>query len=432
MPPKRKAEEKKDPKPKKAKKEKEEKKSTVKRPFIDGVIPLSIVEIARGKGDRRKHSDGVANWMHSSRATYSHFPPEAVALSYDLYLRDRTVVWDGTAGWGERHGGALDRGRVYVGYDISPKAIDNAKDVYGAYNNLGNTLEMPIIPFDGYFSCVPYWNLEKYEMDDGMDHCKTWEEFLYQYKIMFEKAVHAAVPGARFVVMVGDWRKNHVYYDLTYQTQKIFTDLGLVCFDMSILSHRTSMNASAHIPQSVRLGYTAKVHETVLVYDKPGNWEYKKLKLNLPVYNSNISLDLKSAEKEEGIVKDKCIEPEKELQEKEPEISENKTTPTVHIQNTILQKAESFPEKTVTVPNNQKVQTPIQTTENMNTKELPVQTSYTQRTQTVQQVQETLDQKTQDLETLDQSQDLETQDQKTLEKTQEQKKSTPKEIECPW
>ena len=293
------------------------KKSTVKRPFIDGVIPTSIIELARGKGDRRKHSDGVANWMHSSRSTYSHFPPEAVALSYDLYLRDRVLVWDGTAGWGERHGGALDRGRTYVGYDISPKAIENALDVYGGYNNLGNTLEMPVIPFDAYFSCVPYWNLEKYEMDEGMDHCKTWEEFIHQYRIMFTKAVEAAVPGARFVVMVGDWRKNHVYYDLTYQTQKIFTDLGLKCFDMSILSHRTSMNAASHIPQSVRLGYTAKVHETVLVYDKPGVWEYQKLKLNTPIFkkvepepdNSECQTELPVAENLEQ--ENREVDPEK-------------------------------------------------------------------------------------------------------------------------
>ena len=243
-----------------------------------------MIDIQRGKGDRRQHTDGVANWMHSSRQSYSHFPPETSTLVYDLFLRDRHVIWDGTAGGGERHSAALDRGRVYVGYDISPKAIENAKSVYGARNILANTLKTPIIPFDGYFSCVPYYNLEKYECEDGMDHASTWEGFLNQYRLMYTAAVKAAVPGARFCVMVGDWRKAHVYYDLVYQTQKIFYDLGLVCFDMVVISHKTSMNAASHIPQSVRLGYTAKVHEILLVFDKPGKWPVN----HIPIKKSEI------------------------------------------------------------------------------------------------------------------------------------------------
>ena len=275
---------------------KEKVKSTVKRPFVEGVIPTSVIEVQRGKGNRRQHTDGVANWMHSSRQSFSHFPPETSTLVYDLFLRDRHVIWDGTAGWGERHSAALDRGRVYIGYDISPRAIEKAKTDYGSRNVLANTLKTPIPPFDGYFSCVPYWNLEKYECEDGMDHASTWEGFLNQYRLMYTAAVKAAVPGARFCVMVGDWRKAHVYYDLIYQTQKIFYDLGLVCFDMVVISHRTSMNAASHIPQSVRLGYTAKVHEMILVFDKPGNWNVNHIKIVNP---ANQAAPLSSPPKDE-------------------------------------------------------------------------------------------------------------------------------------
>ena len=46
-------------------------------------------------------------------------------------------------------------------------------------------------------------------------------------------------------------------------------DAGLRPFDKVILSHKRQTPLKAMIYQTKRLGYACKVHQTLLVYDKP-------------------------------------------------------------------------------------------------------------------------------------------------------------------
>lgn len=77
------------------------------------------------------------------------------------------------------------------------------------------------------------------------------------------------MPGAKFCIMTGDWRDVGVYYDLSFQVQRIFDRLGAVTIDQVIISRRTISKVKIMIPQAVRLGYTVKVHETLNVFQKP-------------------------------------------------------------------------------------------------------------------------------------------------------------------
>ena len=69
--------------------------------------------------------------------------------------------------------------------------------------------------------------------------------------------------------MVGDWRKNHKFYDFTYQTEKIMEKCGLKPFDKIILSYKKISPIKIMLPQTKRLGYTVKVHQYLLIYVKP-------------------------------------------------------------------------------------------------------------------------------------------------------------------
>ena len=85
----------------------------------------------------------------SSRATFSPFPRDIAEWCANYYLREATVVFDPFAGWGERHRAVVDAGKTYIGYDISPAAIDYATKNFGAHNVLANSLSEPIPPHDG-------------------------------------------------------------------------------------------------------------------------------------------------------------------------------------------------------------------------------------------------------------------------------------------
>ena len=228
------------------------------------IIPVSVIDIySQGIREAENHE------ATSSRANYSPFPMEIVNLCYELYLRDSSFVFDPFAGWGERHDGAVRYGKKYVGYDISDEAIESACNRFGVINTRADSLIVPPPQkFDGMLTCPPYWNLEEYANTGGIDRNKTWAQFLENLTEIFKAAYIAANNGSIFCVMTGDWRKNHKYYDLTYQVDKMFELYGAVVVDKVTVSRKKISKIKIMLPQAKRLGYSVRVHESLHVYQK--------------------------------------------------------------------------------------------------------------------------------------------------------------------
>lgn len=228
------------------------------------VMPVSVIDImAQGKRKNENHAST------SSRDNYSPFPNEIATLCCEFFLRDATAIFDPFAGWGERHATALKFGKKYIGFDTSQEAIDKAFEDYGVINQLGNVLNGKPLPcFDGLLTCPPYWNLEKYESDFGLDREKTWDSFIKRLFTVFSRCYDAALPNTTFCIMVGDWRKNHVYYDLEWQVSNIFNNLGAQIVDKVVVSRSKVSKIKIMLPQAKRLGYTVRVHESLLVFRK--------------------------------------------------------------------------------------------------------------------------------------------------------------------
>ena len=230
-------------------------------------IPVSVYDV------KPIGSKGIRGKQHhekkSSRATYSPFPKDVAEWCAEYHLRDASIIFDPYAGWGERHAAIKNANKTYIGYDISEKAIQHAKETYGVFNILANSLIDKIPEHDGLLTCPPYWNLEKYGSKNGLDKIKKWDDFLKEYAKVWKRATKKALPGAKYCIMVGDWRKNHKFYDFTYQTEKILEDCGMVPFDKIILSYKKISPIKIMLPQTKRLGYTVKVHQYLLIYTKP-------------------------------------------------------------------------------------------------------------------------------------------------------------------
>lgn len=204
----------------------------------------------------------------SSRSGYSPFPYEVAETCAALFLRGASLTVDPFAGWGERGDAMKRHGRAYQGFDLSSEAIANALEKYGVKNTLADSRMVEVPQHDGLLTCPPYWGLEKYAGDNGLDRCKNWQGFLLEYKDVLSRFAAKASNGATYCIMTGDWREDGVYYDLTFQTELIMHQLGFVPFDKVVVSRLGISKVKIMLPQAKRLGYTVKVHETLSVYKK--------------------------------------------------------------------------------------------------------------------------------------------------------------------
>jgi len=204
----------------------------------------------------------------SSRSGYSPFPYEVAETCAALFLRGASLTVDPFAGWGERGDAIKRHGRAYQGFDLSCEAIANALEKYGVKNTLADSRMVEVPQHDGLLTCPPYWGLEKYAGDDGLDRCKNWQGFLLEYKDVLSRFAVKASNGATYCIMTGDWREDGIYYDLTFQTELIMHQLGFVPFDKVVVSRLGISKVKIMLPQAKRLGYTVKVHETLSVYKK--------------------------------------------------------------------------------------------------------------------------------------------------------------------
>lgn len=230
------------------------------------IMPVSVIDIEAQK--KRKFEN---HGNTSSRANFSPFPKEISILCYEFFLKNSSVVFDPFAGWGERHYYANKYNKKYIGYDVSIQSIERAKEEYNINNINVDSLETDPPEFDGFLTCPPYWNLEKYDSDKSIDRNRTFELFIKDYKTILNKSFNKAKEGTIFCIMVGNWRKNHTYYDLQYETDKIFKEAGLRIIDKIIVSRKKVSKIKIMLPQAKRLGYSVNVHEYLLVYKKGDN-----------------------------------------------------------------------------------------------------------------------------------------------------------------
>lgn len=234
----------------------------IKTKYEIAVTPVSVIDIGAQKVRHRGGHDSK-----SSRQEYSPFPAEVASLCFEFFMRDSSHVFDPFAGWGERGAAAKAHGRRYTGYDLSPEAIIQA-DKKGVQNTLANSLTAFIPCHDGLVTCPPYWNLEKYA-GKGLDKQKTWGGFQDDYSEIMGRCWQKAELGSIYCIMVGEWRSNHKYYDLEGVTRRIMHSLGAEIIDQVTVSRKNISKIKVMLPQAKRLGYTVRVHESLLVFRKP-------------------------------------------------------------------------------------------------------------------------------------------------------------------
>jgi len=228
------------------------------------IIPVSVIEPKRvgRKGIRNKKIKA----RYSSRSEYSPYPLEVGSLCADFFCRESSLIFDPFAGWGERNVTCNKYNKPYIGYDISPEAIEYAKKKFNVTNYLGDSRTEEIPPHDGLITCPPYFNLEKYKGDNNLSRLKNWDDFLEQYELILTRSAEKALPNSTYCLMVGDWRAKNIYYNLSYETERIMVKLGFKIHDKVIINQKPITPYLRLLTNAKRFGYTAKVHQYLLVF----------------------------------------------------------------------------------------------------------------------------------------------------------------------
>lgn len=226
-------------------------------------IPYSVFQVKRNETSRRTKTKNT-----NTRKENGNFPLNVAKMIGEVYLRDSRKVVDPFAGWGERHKALQQLEIPYVGFDISTEAREYARREYGVYNIAGDSRRVFVPKHDGMITCPPYWNIEKYNSKEGLDQLSGWEMFLQQYEGILSRFASKCAVGGIYCIVTGNWRNQGVYYELTYETEKIMERLGFVKHDMVVLSRKGLFNPLIQLPQSKKFKRSIKCHETLNVWVK--------------------------------------------------------------------------------------------------------------------------------------------------------------------
>lgn len=262
--------------------------TTVKEKY--GFLPTSVWNLNKGRLGKLVQDKGKArNIKRSSNAKYlpslkfSEFNPE-LAKRIILYWSNKgDTILDPFAGRSTRMVVASMLGRNYMGFEISPIALEDLKEKRAhrqlSLNPSDIALDLRLADgclldgvqdnsVDFIFTCPPYWNLERYESVPGqLSDCLTYEGFLERVEVCAKNCYRVLKPSKFVAWVVADFRKEG-FKLLHVDTINLFKQAGFLPWDI-VISVLRSPFAWCQIGKCEKQKYTSKTHEFVLIFKKP-------------------------------------------------------------------------------------------------------------------------------------------------------------------
>jgi len=154
-------------------------------------------------------------------------------------------------------------------YDVSPLTVEKVRKTWSDYkqhfkiNDSTNSIPEKSNSTDIVFTSPPYWNIEKYENVNGqLSSYRDYKPFLKRYELLINECCR--ISKKYIVFVVGNFRHRKKYYDLVYDTQKMFYEHGYKLFDKIILSHDISHPMSGN--KCLRNNHTRSANEEILIF----------------------------------------------------------------------------------------------------------------------------------------------------------------------
>lgn len=257
-----------------------------------GQLPLSVMEFQneakwssayfeQDKEEQRRSEDS----KYLPGLGMSEFSSAVCEFIVKYWSMKNATIIDPFAGRATRAVISTKLKRNYIGYEISPKTYTRSQEHFAKLGIdpvlwLGNGCQMKETENNTAhlcMTCPPYWKLEEYEDVDGqLSSCNTYEYFLEQVKHCIGNVGRILKPGGFACWVVGDWRDSGGYRLFTHDVQSIFINYGMIPHDTVIIKNNSPFAAFQSYKCACKR-ITSKIHETILVFRKPGELDLSGL-----------------------------------------------------------------------------------------------------------------------------------------------------------
>jgi len=234
---------------------------------VDAIFPQQVLNRVKGH--------------NITRIGTSVFDPVLCELIYRWFCPPGGKVLDPFAGGSVRGIVAAKLGLEYVGIELRPEQVEanrvQAEEIGVSPRWIvGNGRDAPSLApgeYDLIFSCPPYYNLEVYsDLEGELSACKTYEEFLEQYRKIVANALSLLKRNRFACFVVGDIRDERGYYrNFVSDTIAAFQDAGAKLYNEAILvtpAGSLPIRVGRQFSSARKLG---KTHQNVLIFVK-GDW----------------------------------------------------------------------------------------------------------------------------------------------------------------
>lgn len=261
---------------------------TLKDIFV--VPPISVLDVKQSYWkERKKYWLGIgieselgrdenllslSPLLKKKQKSTSIFDPVLCEIMYKWFSADTDLVYDPFCGGSVRGIVANKCNRNYIGIDIREEQLEanriqvdelcesNTPTYYHTDTKIQNE-------YDFFFTCPPYFNLEKYSnREDDLSNMSE-EQFWKEYERIIIQSLNSLKNDRFAAIVVGDVRrKDGSYISLPSKTIDIFQKAGLKFYnDMVLLQEpaTAAMRAFNYMNTSRKI---AKAHQNVLVFVK--------------------------------------------------------------------------------------------------------------------------------------------------------------------
>ena len=228
-------------------------------------------------------ADASTNVKHKS----SSFNPVLCEVVYKWFAPENAFVIDPFAGGITSAAVASRLGLKFVGFDIRKEQIDSNYASFSRFEQ-GNDIKPLWICGDSkkavpeflakteekpnfFFTCPPYWNLEKYsELEGDISNIKSYEDFLREYKEILKVSLSSLQEGDYAAIVVGDIRDEFTGYMLNFDSTTIeyFKEFGFELANRIFVANHAG-SATLRADKYMRYKKVVKTHQDLLVFQKP-------------------------------------------------------------------------------------------------------------------------------------------------------------------